>query len=94
MVEYEAFEQTVSLEYVKGLEERIAQLESQLIRMGQTIDKQTNNIKYLRNLPVVPDIQLLSEKFITRAFAVWWHHSVAVSIITIPFVCLGSLLGN
>jgi hypothetical protein len=55
--------------YIEYLEERIARLEAAMASGGAV---------------QLPRTQLLSPKFITRAFAVWGHSIVAQLIVVIP----------
>lgn len=63
-------------EYVAYLERRIASLETEVGALGARI----------------PDTQLLSRSFFSRAFAVWGHYLVASITLAIPGYALVFLL--
>ncbi len=71
-------------EYIFALEKRIMYLEVEQKRLANE-NKETKNlardIKEVEEL--IPNSDLLSENFITRAFAVWGHYFIAQLIIAL-----------
>ena len=72
----------VTTEYVTALEHRVAQLEGQLQQV------QRAQILQQSQPAALPNTQLLSPNFLTRAFAVWGHYFVAQFMIGLVFLCL------
>jgi hypothetical protein len=75
--------------YLCSLEQRITSLETENIALTGELERIKPEM--LLSLPKsseekIPKTRLLSERFITRAFAVWGHFFVAQLIISIPFV--------
>jgi hypothetical protein len=73
----------ISADYVMTLEKRIIQLENQIQEVQKKLSEQKTTITEIdKDLPVT---NLLSNKFLTRAFAVWGHVFVAQLIIALIF---------
>ncbi len=69
----------IKLEQLNSKVEQLqGQLEAQSIEFEALVDR-------------IPDSNIISPKFLNRAFAVWGHYVVAGLIIVLPFVCLTSL---
>lgn len=66
---------TISPEYLEMMEKKLADLERQIRRL-----------EYLEAW--IPNTNLLSPSFLSRAFTVWGHLIVAQLLITIPIYCL------
>ena len=64
---------------LERLNMKIERLEDQLLAQSSEIEALKEQI---------PDTNIISPKFINRAFAVWGHYVVAGFIIAIPFACL------
>jgi hypothetical protein len=87
--DHEAVEGGGLSEHSRSVDARIAELESTLGKMQETIDRQDRELKSLRGLiPILPDTKLLSGKFTDRAFTIWGHYFVANLVIAVPLVCL------
>ena len=67
----------------------LGQLNSQIVQMQDQLQTQSIEIAELQDR--IPDSNIVSPKFLNRAFAVWGHYVVAGFIIAIPFICLTSL---
>jgi hypothetical protein len=68
---------------------QLGQLNSQIEQLTEQLQAQTIEIIELQER--IPDSNIISPKFLNRAFAVWGHYVVAGFIIAIPFICLTSL---
>jgi hypothetical protein len=68
---------------------QLGQLNSQIEQLQEQLQAQTIEIIELQER--IPDSNIISPKFLNRAFAVWGHYVVAGFIIAIPFICLTSL---
>jgi len=65
---------------------QVGQLNSQIVQLQETLQTQAIEIAELQDR--IPDSNIISPKFLNRAFAVWGHYVVAGFIIAIPFICL------
>ena len=72
-----------------AIQTQLGQLNSQIEQLQGQLQTQTIEIAKLQDR--IPDSNIISPKFINRAFAVWGHYVVAGFIITIPFIGLISL---
>lgn len=78
-------------DYLASLEDRLAAIESEnrnlkdeLAMVGHSSPPKTFKTERDR----LPNTNLLSDSFISRAFAIWGHYAVAQIIISIPmFLC-------
>lgn len=68
---------------------QLGQLNSQIEQLTEQFQAQAIEIIELQER--IPDSNIISPKFLNRAFAVWGHYVVAGFIIAIPFICLTSL---
>ena len=68
---------------------QLGQLNSKIVQLQEKLQTQAIEIAELQDR--IPDSNIISPKFINRAFAVWGHYVVAGFIITIPFIFLVSL---
>ena len=68
---------------------QLSQLNSQIEQLQEQLQAQVIEIAELQDR--IPDSNIISTKFLNRAFAVWGHYVVAGFIIAIPFICLTSL---
>ncbi len=75
-----------SLVDILSLESKINRLESQVQELEKQLAAQQSNVNGLANR--LPNTQLLSPKFLTRAFTIWGHLFVAQLIITVPIYCV------
>ena len=57
-----------------------------LEQLEEQITAQSQELEDLKGM--IPDTNIISPKFLNRAFAVWGHYVVAGFIIAIPFMCL------
>jgi hypothetical protein len=71
------------------MQTQLGQLNLQIEQLQGQLQTQTIEIAELQDR--IPDSNIISPKFINRAFAVWGHYVVAGFIIAIPFICLTSL---
>ena len=67
----------------------IDQLSMKLDQIEEQIAVQSQELEDLKGL--IPDSNIVSPKFLNRAFAVWGHYVVAGFIIAIPFMCVTGL---
>ncbi len=74
-------------ELTKELEKSKLEIETLQRRVRQLEDR----VNYAANSRL-PNTQLLSDKFLTRAFAVLGHYIVASLVLAIPFYCLFFLI--
>lgn len=72
-----------------AIQTQLGQLNSQIEQLQGQLQTQTIEIAELQDR--IPDSNIISPKFINRAFAVWGHYVVAGFIIAIPFICLTGL---
>jgi hypothetical protein len=72
-----------------AIQTQLGQLNLQIEQLQGQLQTQTIEIAELQDR--IPDSNIISPKFINRAFAVWGHYVVAGFIIAIPFICLTSL---
>ena len=68
---------------------QLEQLNSQIVQLQEKLQAQAIEIAELQDR--IPDSNIISPKFLNRAFAVWGHYVVAGFIIAIPFICLAIL---
>ena len=73
----------ISVDYVMTLEKRIMQLENQIQEVQDQLSEQKTTIAEIDK--DVPITNLLSNKFLTRAFAAWGHVFVVQLIIALIF---------
>lgn len=67
-------------------------LESVSLKLEQLEEQVAVQSKELEELKgLIPNSNIISPKFLNRAFAVWGHYVVAGFIIAIPFMCLTGL---
>ncbi len=72
-----------------GLQIQLGQIYSQIEKLQGQIQAQEIELAELKDR--IPDSNIISPKFLNRAFTVWGHYVVAGLIILIPFICLTSL---
>ncbi|MFC1923419.1 hypothetical protein ACFLY4_09030 [Chloroflexota bacterium] len=72
-----------------GLQFQLGQLKSQIEQLQGQLDAQDSELADLKDR--IPDSNIISPKFLNRAFTIWGHYVVAGFIIAIPFICLTSL---
>ena len=72
-----------------GLQIQLGQLKSQIEQLQEQFKAQEIELAELKDR--IPDSNIISPKFLNRAFTVWGHYIVAGFIIAIPFICLTSL---
>lgn len=72
-----------------AMQTQLGQLNFQIVQLQEKLQAQANEIADLQDR--IPDSNIISPKFLNRAFAVWGHYVVAGFIIAIPFICLTSL---
>jgi len=65
---------------------QLGQVNSQIVQLQENLQAQAIEIAELQDR--IPDSNIISPKFLNRAFAVWGHYVVAGFIITIPFIGL------
>ncbi len=70
----------------EGLQIQLGQLNSQIEQLQERLQAQANELAELKVR--IPDSNIISPKFLNRAFTVWGHYVVAGFIIAIPFICL------
>jgi hypothetical protein len=70
----------------EGLQIQLGQLNSQIEQLQERLQAQANELAELKVR--IPDSNIISPKFLNRAFTVFGHYVVAVFIIAIPFICL------
>lgn len=68
---------------------QLGELNSQINQLQDLLQVQAVELDKLRER--IPDSNIISPRFLNRAFAVWGHYVVAGFIIAVPFICLGSL---
>lgn len=83
-------EDFVTPKQFRELQRRVSHLEVTLNSLEQTLQR----LEYDRSRPVLPESNLFSDSFMTRAFAIWGHLFIANLIITVPFYCLLFLLSS
>ncbi len=72
-----------------GLQIQLGQLKSQIDLLQEQFKAQEIELAELKDR--IPDSNIISPKFLNRAFTVWGHYVVAGFIIAIPFIFLTSL---
>ena len=72
-----------------GLQIQLGQLKSQIEQLQEQFKAQEIELAELKDR--IPDSNIISPKFLNRAFTVWGHYVVAGFIIAIPFICLTGL---
>ena len=72
-----------------GLQIQLGQLNSQIELLQEQFKTQEIELAELKGR--IPDSNIISPKFLNRAFTVWGHYVVAGFIIAFPFICLTSL---
>ena len=70
----------------EGLQIQLGQLNSQIEQLQGQLQAQEIELAELKDR--IPDSNIISPKFLNRAFTVWGHYVVAGFIIAIPFICL------
>ena len=70
----------------EGLQIQLGQLNSQIEQLQEQLQAQANELAELKDR--IPNSNIISPKFLNRAFTVWGHYVVAGFIIAIPFICL------
>ena len=78
-------------EYIFALEKRIMILEGEARRMSNALNLAITNSN--NAVAKIPNSAIMSQSFLSRAFAVWGHFFVAQLIITIPISCIFFLIG-
>jgi hypothetical protein len=73
----------------ESLEIQLEQLNTKIEHLEEQLADQSVELDTLKAR--IPDSNIISPKFINRAFTVWGHYVVAGLIIALPFVCLTSL---
>jgi hypothetical protein len=71
-----------------SIEVTLERLSKKLENLEDQLTAQSKEIGVLKER--FPDTNLISPKFLNRAFTVWGHYVAAGFIIAIPFVCLTS----
>jgi len=84
-------------EYIFALEKRIMILEAELTRLSASYNQAMtfNNSKFDEmkdEINEIPNSDIMSPNFLSRAFAVWGHYFVAQLIIAIPIYIIILLL--
>jgi hypothetical protein len=76
--------------YLGTLEERLRSLESENLSLKLQNETLNNYMKEMGSVSqkMLPKTNLISPKFLRRAFTVWGHSFIAGLIISIPFVIL------
>jgi hypothetical protein len=76
--------------YLGTLDERLRSLESENLSLKLQNETLNNYMKEMGSVSqkMLPKTNLISPKFLRRAFTVWGHSFVAGLIISIPFVIL------
>ena len=72
-----------------GLQFQLGQLKSQIEQLQGQLDAQDSELAELKDR--IPDSNIISPKFLNRAFTIWGHYVVAEFIIAIPIILLTSL---
>ncbi len=72
-----------------AMQTQLGELNSQIVLLQEKLQVQSIEIAELQDR--IPDSNIISPKFLNRAFAIWGHYVVAGFIITIPFIGLISL---
>ena len=70
----------------EGLQIQLGQLNSQIEQLQGQLQAQEIELAELKDR--IPDSNIISPKFLNRAFTVLGHYVVAVFIIAIPFIFL------
>lgn len=78
-----------SLNSLNAMQIQVGQLNSQILQLQEKLQIQAIEIAELQDR--LPDSNIISPKFLNRAFAVWGHYVVAGFIIAIPIICLTSI---
>ena len=73
----------------EAIQIQLGQLYFQIVQLQEKLQTQAVEIAELQDR--LPDSNIISPKFLNRAFAVWGHYVVAGFIIAIPFICLAFL---
>ncbi len=76
--------------YLGTLEERLRSLETENLSLKLQNETLNNYMKEMGSVSqkMLPKTNLISPKFLRRAFTVWGHSFIAGLIISIPFVIL------
>jgi hypothetical protein len=76
------------LDYLARLEQRLTALETENTGLKESLELTRKNSLLLldQESEKLPNSMLLSNSFLTRAFAVWGHYFVAQLIISIPII--------
>ena len=74
---------------LNGLQIELEQLNSQIAQLQEQLQAQEIELAELKER--IPDSNIISPKFLNRAFTVWGHYIVAGLIVAIPIMCLTSL---
>ena len=76
--------------YLGTLEERLRSLETENLSLKLQNETLNNYMKEMGGVSqkMLPKTNLISPKFLRRAFTVWGHSFIAGLIISIPFVIL------
>lgn len=72
-----------------AMQTQLGELNSQIVLLQEKLQVQSIEIAELQDR--IPDSNIISPKFLNRAFAIWGHYVVAGFIIVIPFIGLISL---
>lgn len=80
--------------YLGSLEERLRSLESENLSLKLQNETLNNYMKEMGSVAqkMLPKTNLISPKFLRRAFTVWGHSFVAGLIISIPFIILAVVI--
>ncbi|UCF26768.1 MAG: hypothetical protein JSW42_08880 [Chloroflexota bacterium] len=74
------------LDSADSIEVALERLSMKLQQLEDQLSAQSQEIAALRDM--IPNSNIISPKFLNRAFAVWGHYVAAGFIIAIPFICL------
>lgn len=80
--------------YLGSMEERLRSLESENMSLKLQSETLNNYMKEMGSVSqkMLPKTNLVSPKFLRRAFTVWGHSFVAGLIISIPFIILAAVI--
>lgn len=74
---------------LNGLQIELGQLNSQIAQLQEQLQAQEIELAELKER--IPDSNIISPKFLNRAFTVWGHYIAAGLIVAIPIILLTSL---
>jgi len=83
--------QPMPTEIAVALQRQVSDLSAEVQRLHEDLRRQTVTVSSMEAR--LPNSSILSQKFLTRAFAIWGHTFVAGLIIGIVFYCGLFILG-